>query len=528
MFETWFPAHWSTLKKLIWLRMTALGNVIKTVTGAIVTFTCKSAKPIVNLTATLSPIQDLHGYDNPWPAGGGVNKLDVGTQASDYHNTGVINSISGAIVTLNIYGSGGTVTYRNQNLAITGQVNISWAASKTYSRAFVRLRKLDDSGWMTDSDATITGMVYNSYYLGWYVNTATTAMNISIEIPSCLYWNLGIGYGNNEAVAGTTETISNIMLATGSSAPSAYSPYANLCPISGHTGVTATRTGRNLFTYDRTYYDGYWLNGQATGTFAETTLENAGAWKCCKIPVEAGDKITCSGMQATGGVYNAWIGEGGFDDVIGTFGSGNINATFTVPTGAKFLCIVFYNIKANYTSYPNAQVELGETASPYEPYTGNTYPITFPETIYGGTDEVVSGQGTSTMGMVDLGDLNWFYDSGGGNPYFYSMNFNAKPKAYQYLLNNAICSQYEQTGYDVVNGNNGKFGISADGTYLKVCDTRYIDKTAFKTAMSGVQLVYELATPVPFTTTPTPITTLKGQNNVWVDDSDEISVTYYE
>lgn len=76
MFETWFPRHWTTLKKLIWLRTTALGNAIKTVTGAIVTFVTSKAAPLINLTATLSPSQDLHGYDSPWPAGGGANKFD--------------------------------------------------------------------------------------------------------------------------------------------------------------------------------------------------------------------------------------------------------------------------------------------------------------------------------------------------------------------------------------------------------------------------------------------------------------------
>ena len=33
--------------------------------------------PVKDMTVQIEPVQDLHGYENPWPAGGGKNKLNV-------------------------------------------------------------------------------------------------------------------------------------------------------------------------------------------------------------------------------------------------------------------------------------------------------------------------------------------------------------------------------------------------------------------------------------------------------------------
>ena len=47
-----------------------------TVTGNPASFEASGNGKLLSLSVPFSPIQDLHGYANPWPAGGGVNKLD--------------------------------------------------------------------------------------------------------------------------------------------------------------------------------------------------------------------------------------------------------------------------------------------------------------------------------------------------------------------------------------------------------------------------------------------------------------------
>ena len=44
--------------------------------------------------------------------------------------------------------------------------------------------------------------------------------------------------------------------------------------------------------------------------------------------------------------------------------------------------------------------------------------------------------------------------------------------------------------------------------------------------MSGVQLCYELATPIEITLTPTQIDTLLGENNIWADTGDIEELAY--
>lgn len=49
----------------------------------------------------------------------------------------------------------------------------------------------------------------------------------------------------------------------------------------------------------------------------------------------------------------------------------------------------------------NIQLEFGSTPTPYEPYQpGTTSTITFPETIYGGTVDAVTGVGSKTWGYI--------------------------------------------------------------------------------------------------------------------------------
>ena len=50
------------------------GAVNDTASGSIASFTDGADNvPVKDLTVAVEPVQDLHGYDNPWPAGGGKN-----------------------------------------------------------------------------------------------------------------------------------------------------------------------------------------------------------------------------------------------------------------------------------------------------------------------------------------------------------------------------------------------------------------------------------------------------------------------
>ena len=131
-----------------------------------------------------------------------------------------------------------------------------------------------------------------------------------------------------------------------------------------------------------------------------------------------------------------------------------------------------------------------------------------------------------THAEVDLGDLTWNKVTSGQAIYF-SSSAKLNPLA-KYATNNRniICSQYTFGSIGSTGTAQGFYVI--DTSYVRIRDANLesLDTTAFKTAMDGVQLVYELATPTEVQLTPTEVKTLLGQNNVWADTG-EVEVTYY-
>lgn len=169
--------------------------------------------------------------------------------------------------------------------------------------------------------------------------------------------------------------------------------------------------------------------------------------------------------------------------------------------------------KSDFKKYfPNFQIEKSSTATAYAPYHRNTYPI--PEAI-----KALPGYGWSAgtaknyvdyenkryvqcVSSVDLGTLNWKFNttSSVGN-HFYAL---ADHLNFKYLgefgstIYNALCSKYR-----TVARNSHVFvdkTLAIDGvtvvSQIQVKDTAYPDVTAFKQAMSGVMLYYELETPI--------------------------------
>jgi hypothetical protein len=154
------------------------------------------------------------------------------------------------------------------------------------------------------------------------------------------------------------------------------SPFAGLplkahkVAISSQSGISAINigaTGKNLFSYNLTIRDGYWANG-FFGTNVIVPKENAGGWQYIRVCVEGLSSVTLSGFDTTGGTNCAWLSSENPNDIISEFNSSNKNRTKTVPSGAKYLCLVIFSIKNNSTTYPNAQIEIGDTATAFEPF----------------------------------------------------------------------------------------------------------------------------------------------------------------
>ena len=125
------------------------------------------------------------------------------------------------------------------------------------------------------------------------------------------------------------------------------------------------------------------------------------------------------------------------------------------------------------------------------------------------------------MASVDLGMLNWDKQNTTTSFRFVTNGGAIQSKSYAASVTpDAICSQYKQSTADKT-WQAAEIGFSIGGavgnTYVIVYDPTYSDAATFKTAMSGVQLVYELATPLEYTLTAQQLTTLLGENNIFAD-----------
>ena len=105
--------------------------------------------------------------------------------------------------------------------------------------------------------------------------------------------------------------------------------------------------------------------------------------------------------------------------------------------------------------------------------------------------DIDNGKLHRRVGVVDLGTLPWSYNS---TYEYFRCEFNgALYPSNNSIIANIICNKYVASASDSVPSlSSGHIGLNASGI-LWVKDLDYTDATAFKAAMSGVMLYYELA-----------------------------------
>ena len=453
--------------------------------------------PVKSLSVAIDPIQNLNGQTSPYPAGGGKNKLPTPTSITAdtgitvTNNNGVL-SISGSISS----GKSIYVSFDDVTLASSGQ-RIALMNSFTGATIYFLYGSTQKDYFTLSSSNRVLSENDLSALHGVTINKYRIAFQSSMS----------------------SATISPMLLANDADTTT-FAPYSNICPISGHTECKVTRTGKNICN-----------SALEVGNFDNDGYNSVNANRLRLkdfVPVVAGQTITVS-FNSTAIDRFALSGYAGNEysnnPRIQSTGWNNNEASITIDSGVKYIRLNFRPATEQAVSpsmISNLQIEYGSTATTYEPYAGQTYTIDLDGTRYGGTLDVTTGVLTVTHASVDMGDLTWDYRS--DYAFFYAMNLvvsslDLKSSMYKTLTSQKTSSQMasvdnysitKQTGYPT----------------LLVKNTDYTDSPTFKTAMSGVQLVYELATPTTVQLTPTEVTTLLGQNNIWADSGDIVEVTY--
>ena len=125
---------------------------------------------------------------------------------------------------------------------------------------------------------------------------------------------------------------------------------------------------------------------------------------------------------------------------------------------------------------------------------------------YDGDTYASDGAVTRKYGIVDLGTRTWTKGSGTGSNLFFSSG-NAWTFGIPKLAGECVCPKYVNAKgktYSTIVSGEMCIDNSTEAPVFRVRDDNYVDSTAeqFKTAMSGVYLVYELATPTTETAEP--------------------------
>lgn len=178
-------------------------------------------------------------------------------------------------------------------------------------------------------------------------------------------------------------------------------------------------------------------------------------------------------------------------------GKNDVARTFTIPqcdSGDVVGLILYGNgsdsvsaVKGLYADYTDIQLEISATATDYTPYRKQTIPTNFPilrsaGTVYDYID-IEKGELHRRVGVVDLGSLNWNCASS---------RFETQKTGIQ---NIASSGQLLTANYLFVSGGADKT-IGQTSNWIRIYDSAYTDASAFKPAMNGVMLNYELASEV--------------------------------
>lgn len=218
------------------------------------------------------------------------------------------------------------------------------------------------------------------------------------------------------------------------------------------------------------------------------------------------------------------------------------NNQFTTPGDCRYVLLVFRpNTHGTSATFENICVSTVQT-NEYQPY--NKYRANIPSSKYfpdgmrsagSAYDEInfLSQKAIKKIGVVDMGTMDWYYSTDLGH--FTASVTGMKLPSSGSEVANLVCSDYTTVPSNGFPNNVSDKSIALHYHFsqLWLKDTDYTDAAAFKAAMSGVMLYYELATPVETAITPPlqALSTFKSFTSFSAPNSltqnGPLSVTYY-
>lgn len=303
----------------------------------------------------------------------------------------------------------------------------------------------------------------------------------------------------------------------------------NVRPISGYTGVTVTRKGRNLFD------DSLRVSNSSHTT---VTLGQIYGYGNPKVYLKAGT-YTASVYLRSGVTTNGYIKT--TDPTIDSkriFQSGSTSGSFTLAQDALVAFYAYNPDGIEPSDIIKAQLEIGDTATEYEPYNGATYAVNFPSaagTVYGGTLSVNDdGSGTLTVDKASEvfdGSSDEAWAAMATANIFRAMALNPLPL----FVQGGTTLMSDRTSVSHYNYNNMKanypcVSYNSDGRLFLAIGDDYTEASQCTAwlAENPIQVCYTIAEPVTYALSAVEVAQmLSGVNNVWTDAAGTLNVEYY-
>lgn len=472
--------------------------IINSASGAIASFSDGANYPVKQTVFSMNPVQDLHGQEYPYPAGGAGNKLPPAKS---------LEPVIVGEMTITPYADGHyriVKTAGTSNRSVT--IELATAVAVTTSQYFTPICTTNSgNGVVQIRNASNSGTLNNAY-----IGKPSSTMNSDGTVSYIhFYFTSGMN-GTFDVYPMITDTAVSSSLD-----PSLFRPYSNICPIIGYDSLNAYRTGHNV-------WDEQWeLGGIGTKGIAVSATDRIRTKNY--IPIVP--NTTYYAVFPSSATLNVVAFYDANKNYVGGTYFENAHRARTTPANAYFMR--FQASSAYGTTYNHdISINYPATDTDYHAYTGDTATYNFSQTVYDGVltiNEYGSGQIVSKYANVDLGTLNWSKYNNSLNVYYARVSgmdsTNAKALSSVYPLRSSWVS------LDVLADKTAQTHPTLNVIYVR--DDDYSTYASFKASVTGQQLVYELAEPVTINLTEQEvIDTLYGNNNLWHDANGNTTITY--
>lgn len=516
-------------------------GLLDEVSGNPATANTDSAGIGVQTVVDIEPKQDLHGYNYPWPAGGGKNKLPMTVD-------GIKSANTSGIWSENVYTiSGGTIKIStDSDNNVTGfRINGTFTATVWFIVSDLTLAAgtytLNGAEYV--SDIGLYGQASTPFedWISSMAHGPAEQRTFTSDVTGIIYLRLSsnVQYSNSHVYAGIYST----------SVPgSTFDPYSNVCSISGYESVEVGGCGKNILpctveaiksrntsgTWDGLVYTApngvkftisVDANSNVTGINVSCSSTTSGSiefkvteWTNDSNNLSNGTYVL-SGSNNTNNVGIIANKVGGSGNNWYTVGNPIIEITDERKIGDVYIYVANGTPATNVTITP--QIERGSTATTYEPYNPVTdLTIPLPETVYGGTLDVESGTLTVDRGFITFDGSNdeiiSTYDDGELFMVDYANFGDLVPKkGIDGIPTNRISPSATRMG-------NAAFALYWRGL---PSDVRTVEALRTWLASNNLQVCYELTTPYTISLSPHQIKLLQGVNNLSTN-AHSVTLTY--